>query len=150
MHWQIVETAEQLTRRYVANRSHCVATLIRLTVWEEPNKRTQCYLASYSGLGGIPLPSIGSMGGEYGPLGRRYSGKGRVVPVRCPSIFRSSSRSVCVVQQAAQRMASGAVVSTQLHSTGDQRFTPNTARPRLRAFGMGGRSASGTDCRICC
>jgi len=42
MHWQIVETAEQLTRRYVANRSHCVATLIRLTVWEEPNKRTQC------------------------------------------------------------------------------------------------------------
>src|SRR5262249_44237322 len=34
------------------------------------------------------------MGGEYGPLGRRHSGKGRVVPVRCPSIVRSSSRSV--------------------------------------------------------
>jgi hypothetical protein len=26
------------------------------------------------------------MGGEYGPLGRRHSGKGRAVPVRCPSI----------------------------------------------------------------
>jgi len=64
MHWQIVETAEQLTRRYVANRSHCVATLIRLTVWEEPNKRTQCYLASYSGLGGNTTP-------EYWIDGRR-------------------------------------------------------------------------------
>jgi hypothetical protein len=29
---------------------------------------------------------FGSMGGEYGPLGRRHSGKGRAVPVRCPSI----------------------------------------------------------------
>jgi hypothetical protein len=34
------------------------------------------------------------MGGEYGPLGRRHSGKGRAVPVRCPSIARCSSRSV--------------------------------------------------------
>jgi hypothetical protein len=32
------------------------------------------------------------MGGEYEPLGRRHSGKGRAVPVRCPSIRRSSSR----------------------------------------------------------
>ena len=31
-------------------------------------------------------PNIGSMGGECGPLGRRHSGKGRAVPVRCPSI----------------------------------------------------------------
>src|SRR5262249_55956900 len=37
------------------------------------------------------------MGGEYGPLGRRQSGKGRAVPVRCPSIVRSSSCTVCVV-----------------------------------------------------
>ncbi len=37
------------------------------------------------------------MGGEYGPLGRRHSGKGRAVPVRCPSIVRSSSRGVSVV-----------------------------------------------------
>jgi len=29
---------------------------------------------------------FGSMGGEYGPLGRRHSGKGRAVPVRRPSI----------------------------------------------------------------
>ncbi len=35
----------------------------------------KCYLASYSGLGGIPLPNIGSMGGGYGPLRRRHSGK---------------------------------------------------------------------------
>ena len=38
------------------------------------------------GPGAIPLSNIGSMGGEYGPLGRRQSGKGRAVPVRCPSI----------------------------------------------------------------
>jgi hypothetical protein len=31
---------------------------------------------------------FGSMGGEYGPLGRRHSGKGRAVPVRRPSIVR--------------------------------------------------------------
>jgi len=31
---------------------------------------------------------IGSMGGEYGPLGSRHSGKGRAVPVRRPSIVR--------------------------------------------------------------
>jgi hypothetical protein len=43
-------------------------------------------VVSYSGLGGIPLPNIESMGGEYGPLGRRHSAKGRAVPVRCPSI----------------------------------------------------------------
>src|SRR5260221_4047263 len=40
-----------------------------------------------SGLGAIPLPNIGSMGGEYGPLQRRRSGKARAVPVRCPSIL---------------------------------------------------------------
>jgi hypothetical protein len=49
------------------------------------------------GPGGIPLPNVESMGGEYGPLGRRHSGKGRAVPVRCPSIARCSSRSVSVV-----------------------------------------------------
>ena len=38
------------------------------------------------GPGAIPLSNIGLMGGEYGPLGRRQSGKGRAVPVRCPSI----------------------------------------------------------------
>jgi hypothetical protein len=43
-------------------------------------------MASYSGLGGRPLPNVGSVGGEYGPLGRRHRGKGRAVPVRCPSI----------------------------------------------------------------
>ena len=37
-------------------------------------------------LGAIPLSNIGSMGGECGPLGRRHSGKGRAVPVCCPSI----------------------------------------------------------------
>src|SRR5262249_51871352 len=58
----------------------------------ELNKRLECLVASYSGLGAIPLSNIGSMGGEYGPLGRRHSGKGRAVPVRCPSIRRSSSR----------------------------------------------------------
>jgi hypothetical protein len=31
------------------------------------------------------------------PLGRRHSGRGRAVPVRCPSIVRSSSRGVSVV-----------------------------------------------------
>jgi hypothetical protein len=36
-------------------------------------------VASYSGLGAIPLSNIGLMGGEYGPLGRRHSGKGRAV-----------------------------------------------------------------------
>jgi len=40
----------------------------------------------------IPLPNIGLMGGESGPLGRRHSGRGRAVPVRCPSIVRSSLR----------------------------------------------------------
>src|SRR5258708_36466386 len=35
----------------------------------------------------IPLQIIGSMGGEYGPLRRRHSGKGRAVPGRCPSIL---------------------------------------------------------------
>jgi hypothetical protein len=30
--------------------------------------------------------NIGSMGGECEPLGRRHSGKGRAVPVCCPSI----------------------------------------------------------------
>jgi hypothetical protein len=49
-------------------------------------------LHDYSGLGAIPLSNIRSMGGEYEPLGRRHSGKGRAVPVRCPSIRRSSSR----------------------------------------------------------
>jgi hypothetical protein len=39
------------------------------------------------GPGGDTTPEyIGSMGGEYGPLGRRHSGRGRAVPVRCPSI----------------------------------------------------------------
>ena len=41
-------------------------------------------MASYSGLGAIPLSNIGSMGGEYGPLGRRHSGKGRAVPGALP------------------------------------------------------------------
>jgi hypothetical protein len=39
------------------------------------------------GPGGNTTPEdIGSMGGEYGPLRRRHSGKGRAVPGRCPSI----------------------------------------------------------------
>ena len=38
------------------------------------------------GPGGIPLPNIWIDGRWYGPLGRRHSGKGRAVPVRCPSI----------------------------------------------------------------
>jgi len=32
----------------------------------------------------IPLPSIGSTGGECGLLRRRHSGKGRAVPERLP------------------------------------------------------------------
>src|ERR1700730_2100836 len=44
------------------------------------------------GPGGNTTPEdIGSMGGEYGPLRRRHSGKGRAVPGRCPSIPSRSS-----------------------------------------------------------
>jgi hypothetical protein len=48
------------------------------------------------------------MGGEYGPLGRRHSGKGRAVPVRRPSIVRCWSRRVPVVVSAYVQLAAAA------------------------------------------
>ena len=58
----------------------------------EPIKRLDVKWPAVRAWGLIPLPNIGLMGGEYGSLGRRHSGRGRAVPVRCPSIVRSSLR----------------------------------------------------------
>ncbi len=55
-------------------------------------------MASYSGLGARPLSNIGSMGGEYGPLGRRHSGKGRAVPERLPVDPYFVMRALCVAK----------------------------------------------------
>jgi hypothetical protein len=95
MHLQIVEASEQLTLRYVANGPHCQAMRIGL------NRKPQCGRNRTNGWNVKWLPirawgnttpeDIGSMGGEYGPLRRRHSGKGRAVPGRCPSIPSRSS-----------------------------------------------------------
>ena len=96
MHLQIVEAGEQLTLRYVANGPHCHAMWIGLSESRSAGgtEQTAGMLSGHLfGPGGNTTPEdIGSMGGEYGPLRRRHSGKGRAVPVRCPSIRRSSSR----------------------------------------------------------
>jgi len=95
MHLQIVEAGEQLTLRYVANGPHCQAMRIGLN--RKPqcgrNEQTAGMLSGHLfGPGGNTTPEdIGSMGGEYGPLRRRHSGKGRAVPGRCPSIPSRSS-----------------------------------------------------------
>jgi hypothetical protein len=90
MHLQIVEAGEQLTLRYVANGPHCQAMWIGLTESRSAGgtEQTAGMLSGHLfGPGGNTTPEdIGSMGGEYGPLRRRHSGKGRAVPGRCPSI----------------------------------------------------------------
>jgi len=86
MHPQIVKAGAQLTRRYVASGPHYLAMPMGQQHAREPNETMECWVASYSGLGRLPLPNIGSMGGQYGLLGRRHSGKGSAVPVRCPLI----------------------------------------------------------------
>ena len=91
MHLQIVEAGEQLTLRYVANGPHCQAMWIGLTESRSAGgtEQTAGMLSGHLfGPGGNTTPEdIGSMGGEYGPLRRRHSGKGRAVPGRCPSIL---------------------------------------------------------------
>jgi len=42
MHWQIVEVAEQLTQRYVANESHLHTNADRGERGTEPNNRMEC------------------------------------------------------------------------------------------------------------
>src|SRR5262249_1717278 len=80
MHRQIVEAAEQLTRRYVANRSRCYTTRIG---WAETgsasgtDKWTGELTGQLFGPGAIPLSNIGSMGGESGPQGRCHRARGR-------------------------------------------------------------------------
>jgi hypothetical protein len=92
MHLQIVEAARQLTRRYVANGPHCWADVNRA------NRKPQCgrNLTKHWMLSGhvrawgrYHSRIFGSMGGEYGPLGRRQRGRGRAVLGRRPSIIRS-------------------------------------------------------------
>jgi hypothetical protein len=84
MHLQIVEEGEQLTLRYVANWPHCQAMWIGLTESRSAGgtEQTAGMLSGHLfGPGGNTTPEdIGSMGGEYGPLRRRHSGKGRAVP----------------------------------------------------------------------
>jgi hypothetical protein len=88
MHLQIVEADRQLTRRYVANGSHSWAMRIGLTESRSAGgtEQTAGMLSGHLfGPGGNTTPEyIGSMGGEYGPLRRRHSGKGRAVPERLP------------------------------------------------------------------
>jgi hypothetical protein len=95
MHLQIVEAGEQLTLRYVANGPHRQAMWIGLTESRSAGgtEQTAGMLSGHLfGPGGNTTPEdIGSMGGEYGPLRRRHSGKGRAVPGRCPSIPSRSS-----------------------------------------------------------
>jgi hypothetical protein len=90
MHLQIVEAGEQLTLRYVANGPHRQAMWIGLTESRSAGgtEQTAGMLSGHLfGPGGNTTPEdIGSMGGEYGPLRRRHSGRGRAVPGRCPSI----------------------------------------------------------------
>jgi hypothetical protein len=80
MHPQIVEAGERLTRRYVASGPHYLAMRMGQQHAREPNETMKCWVASYSGLGRLPLPNIGSMGGESGPQGRRHRG------FRAPSV----------------------------------------------------------------
>jgi len=70
--------------RYVANPSHSWASADkpqdgwnRPTGWNVKGPAIRAW-------GQIPLPSIGSTGGECGLLRRRHSGKGRAVPERLP------------------------------------------------------------------
>ncbi len=76
--------------RYVANGPHCQAMWIGLAESRSAGgtEQTAGMLSGHLvGPGGNTTPEdIGSMGGEYGPLRRRHSGKGRAVPGRCPSI----------------------------------------------------------------
>jgi hypothetical protein len=78
------------TLRYVANGPHCQAMWIGLSESRSAGgtEQTAGMLSGHLfGPGGNTTPEdIGSMGGEYGPLRRRHSGKGRAVPGRCPSI----------------------------------------------------------------
>jgi hypothetical protein len=90
MHLQIVEAGEQLTLRYVANGPHRQGMWIGLTESRSAGgtEQTAGMLSGHLfGPGGHTTPEdIGSMGGEYGPLRRRHSGRGRAVPGRCPLI----------------------------------------------------------------
>jgi len=98
MHLQIVEANGQLTRRYVANGSHCWAMCIvpnrKAAVRAELTKRLECSVASYSGLGRLPLSNIGSTGGDTGRSEGAIAVK--AVPFLCAALRSLSSRSVHV------------------------------------------------------
>jgi hypothetical protein len=72
MHLQIVEANGQLTRRYVANGSHCWAMCIvpnrKAAVRAELTKRLECSVASYSGLGATTTLEYWIDARRYGPL----------------------------------------------------------------------------------
>ena len=76
------------------------------------------------------------MGGKYGPLGRRHSGKGRAVPERCPSI----SKLVCVPPR-----------STDLRRGSIARIQGSKGRvtmPRTHYYSAGNRSLRSYASRI--
>jgi putative ABC transport system substrate-binding protein len=56
------------------------------------------------------------VGGEYGPLGRRHSGRGRAVPARCPSIVCCSSRGVYSIIALANRHGIPAIYPWHEHA----------------------------------
>jgi hypothetical protein len=80
MHPQIVEAGERLTRRYVASGPHYLAMPMGQQHAREPNETMECWSPAIRAWGRLPLPNIGSMGGESGPQGRRHDGS------RAPSV----------------------------------------------------------------
>jgi hypothetical protein len=78
------------------------------------------------------------MGGEYGPLGRRHSGKGRAVPVRRPSIVRRLGQQLQSIESLNQSYVNcvQSAFEWRLDDFGVRRFSTVS----LRKFGHSGLS----------
>jgi hypothetical protein len=86
MHVQILKRAAGLTPRYVANAPHFLGDADETHRMGGTGQPAGMLSGQLFGPGGNTIPSNWIDGRPMRAARRRHSGKGRAVPVRCPSI----------------------------------------------------------------